>query len=119
MRLTDIKSETHDLKVEFASGTLAVSYYPNIYTADMADQMTKAMADPETQGEAFIAMVLGMLADWDLEDDDGKVLPLDPKSVRELVPVGVFGRIFQAVQEDLSPGEANATSKGGSSRKAR
>ncbi len=111
VKLTDIRSETSTTLVSFASGDLKVTYRPNTFTADVADEINAAIKDPTKQTDAMFQMVGANLVDWDLEDDAGKVIPLDdPKRLRAEVPMAVFGRIFQQIQADQDPGKAGKTS---------
>lgn len=111
MKLSEISAETKPLTVPFESGDLKVRYRPNSFTANAADEINAAMADPQKQTNGMFRMVAAIIAEWDLEDEDGKVVPLDdPAYLREHVPMGVFGRIFQTMNSDQNPGEVAARS---------
>lgn len=95
----------------FAAGDLKVVYRPNSMTTDAVSQITAAMSDPEKQTDGLFVMIAGMLESWDLEDDNGEVIPVsDEKRLRAEVPMGVFGKIFTAMRQDQNPGEANGRS---------
>ncbi len=107
MRLSEIRAETKSVVVPFAAGDLKVTYRPNAFTADVADSMQAAIADPKQATAAFFRMVTGLLVSWDLEGDDGEVIPVsDTARLRAEVPMPVFGRIFAEFQKDANPGEA-------------
>lgn len=107
MRLSEIRSETKPVVVSFAAGDLNVVYRPNAFTADVADRMATATKDPDQATGAFFEMISGLLVSWDLEDDAGKVIPVeDTARLRAEVPMPIFGRIFAALQEDQNPGGA-------------
>lgn len=104
MRLSQIRAETKALTIPFQAGDLNVTYRPNTFTADVADRMTAAAQETDTATDSFLDTVIGILADWDLEDDNGDVIPLEKARLRAEVPVPVFGRIFQEIQRDQVPG---------------
>lgn len=107
MKLAQLRAESKTVAVSFQAGDLKVEYRPNSFTADAVDKINSAMQDPKQQTAAMFEMIGGMLLSWDLEGDDGKVIPLDdPARLRAEVPMQVFGRIFAALQEDQAPGEA-------------
>ena len=104
MKLSSITAETEDVTVKFQSGDLQVSYRPHVFTADAVDQMQKASDDPSKQTDQMFELVRNTLARWDLEGDDGEVIPLDniPR-LRAEVPMQVFGKIWLAIQESQNP----------------
>jgi hypothetical protein len=107
MKLAQLRAESKTVLVPFQAGDLKVDYRPNTFTADAVDKINAAMQDPKKQTDAMFDMIGGMLLGWDLEDDDGTVIPLDDAArLRAEVPMQVFGRIFTALQEDQAPGEA-------------
>lgn len=104
MKLAELRSETKPIVVHFDAGDLKVSYRPNAFTADAMDSVQAAAADTAKATDAMFQMVAGVLADWDLEGDDGTVIPLsDTARLRAEVPMGVFNRIFVAMNEDQNP----------------
>lgn len=111
MKLADIRSETRVTIIGFAAGDLKVTYRPNAFTADVADRINSAVADPKQQTDAMFQMVSEVLVEWDLEGDDGQVIAVtDAARLRAEVPMQVFGRIFAGIQEDQDPGKAAARS---------
>lgn len=103
MKLSDIRSETKPLTIPFQAGDLKVVYRPNAFTADVADKMQAQASKPEEATDGFLNMVVAILESWDLEDEDGKVIPIDKARLRAEVPVPVFGRIFAEIQADQTP----------------
>ena len=108
MRLADIRAETKHLSVPFADGTIEVDYRPNTYTGEKADQlqaeMTRALNEGGAQSKAFMQTIFEVIADWDLLEDDGKTpVPLDEDVCYTKVPISVFGKILQSIQEDQAP----------------
>jgi hypothetical protein len=111
MKLADLKSATKTTVISFDVGDLKVTYKPNAFTANLADQINAAMQDPAKQTDGMFRMVSEVLVDWDLEDDGGKIIPVDDiKRLRDEVPMQVFGLIFQGIQQDQDPGKADARS---------
>jgi hypothetical protein len=111
MKLADLKSATKTTVISFDIGDLKVTYRPNRFTATLADQINAAMQDPAQQTDAMFRMVGEVLVDWDLEDDAGKIIPLDEvQRLRDEVPMQVFGLIFAGIQQDQDPGKAGGRS---------
>lgn len=111
MKLADLKSATKTTVISFDIGDLKVTFKPNVFTANLADQINAAMADPAQQTGAMFRMINEVLVDWDLEDEAGKIIPLDDdKRLKEEVPMQVFGAIFAGIQEDQDPGKADKRS---------
>lgn len=104
MKLSQVRAETRDIVVEFDSDVLNVTYRPNTFTVDAASEIQAAMSDPAKQTEGLFKMVSEMLAGWDLEDDNGEIVPLgDPARMKAEVPMPIFGKIFEAMRKDQDP----------------
>lgn len=106
MKLSDLRSITKPITITFDSGTLEIGYRPNSFTADAVDQINAAMADPDKQTDAVFQLIAANIATWDLEGDDGKIIPLhNVARLRAEVPMAIFNRIFSEIQDDQNPGK--------------
>jgi hypothetical protein len=108
LKLSQIRAETKPLVIPFQAGDLKVTYKPNAFTADVADKMTAQAADESQATDAFLTMVIAIIDSWDLEDDEGNIVPIEMAALRREVPMPVFGRIFQEIQKDAVPDEGKA-----------
>ena len=104
MKLSKITSQVSDLDVDFGNEVLKVKYKPHTFTANMVDEMAAAETDSSKQTVALFQMVAGTIVDWDLEGEDGKIIPIDnAERLKDEVPISIFGEIFRQIGEAQNP----------------
>lgn len=135
--VTQALAEVRQSCLEFPDGQkLLFGYKPNAYTPNHDDEVAAAL-DTMRSGNILRAMVLPLLDSWDAEqevprmkkaDDSDEMVPVvrHGKPVVDMVPVPltpegigvipheILRRIHAKIIEEMTPGEANGTSSGGS-----
>jgi len=92
--------ETIEVKVPFEDGeVLTVVCYPNRFTGKRQRQLREVDdEDYERQAELFF----DVLKEWDLEGDDGKVLPFNAETA-ELLSAKTTLRFFNEIMDEITP----------------
>lgn len=80
--------------------TLNLDVDASVLTIGWQSRVNKAMADEDVN--AFAAEFFSLVQEWDLEDDDGEILPLTEDTINQL-SIKTFGTLVQQVTEHLSP----------------
>lgn len=121
MKLSAAVSPARPVTVHFDGDDLHVEYRPTSYTP--AEVVALQEATPTTgkrmsaaaQREALdrtIETMLRLIVSWDLEDEDGRTIPLTREALRD-VPLNVFHEVQRAIAEDQAAGEAGEPSDAG------
>lgn len=81
---------------------------------DLTGMTGSAYADAAAAGKdldlpATAALLADVVRSWDLEDDDGQVLPISTDRILRL-PVAIIGMMAGAVMDAYQPGEASGGS---------
>lgn len=92
--------ETQDVEVPFEDGeVLHVVCYPNRFTGKRQRDLRAVDEDDyERQAELFFEV----LKEWDLEGDDGKVLPFNAETA-ELLSSKTTIRLFTEIMDEITP----------------
>lgn len=124
MKLSDLavdRAETSFPPYEGADGQVKITFRPKLLTPESTDRLNQsAMGNdlpmlewlagtPEKDdGDGgTIEAVEGALVSWDVEDDDGNVLPITVETLRTL-PNRFLVRLVYAMQIGSAPGEAKS-----------
>lgn len=81
-------------------GDINATAYPNRITIALEQKLNAAIADGDTATVA--AEFSQIIADWDVTDDDGNVLPINEETI-SMLGIPLVAELFQVVQETLSP----------------
>ena len=89
-------------KVEIPVGgdTLHMDVDASVLTIGWQHRVNKAVADEDVA--AFAVEFFSLVQEWDLEDDDGEILPLTEETINQL-SVKTFGMLVERVTEQLNP----------------
>ena len=109
-RLGQLVEATKRLVVAFGDVELKIQYRPSAVTP----RFQKAVARAQAEGDMDALMLdplCRLLASWDLTDDDGALVPIEPDSLADL-PVPILVGLMTAIAEDMAP---DPTRRAGSS----
>jgi len=96
--LSDLMQDRRELVVHLKNEmTMTVVYRPSAYTAAVEDEVLKALNQNRVLN-ALVTRLSSILLEWDLVDDKGKVLPVQP-TLRQL-PGEVLMAIMEAIIKD-------------------
>lgn len=109
MRLSDLAKDRRTVTVTVSGGSVNVTYRPAGITPEVEDGL-RAMIAEQRVGATLVAMLAGILVDWDLQDDDGAMYPIDADGLRRL-PMQFLAAVAQAISGNIGPNP----SSGGSS----
>lgn len=107
IRLTDMLNATAECVVEFAGEEIALCYYPNAVTLDLADRLNRdAEAADEKRGagetveyDTISASLAPVLQWWDVLDDEGNRLSPTTENMRRF-PLNFLVACMDAITED-------------------
>lgn len=113
-------NETAEFDLEWMGEQVRITYSPALVSPDVVDKMGELNeSNPDlTQGEAWMALLCPALRDWDLEDDDGQVVPIEPDVLGSL-PTPFLRAILVGMQEAVRPTRRRTRSSRGSSTRKR
>jgi|SRR5215217_1744605 len=97
-----VKEETRAATFEVGGQTGSITFYPKRFTKSLLNTATAA-GDNIDQ---LIAILVPLIADWDVVDDDGKPYPITSEALSEF-PLEVLKVIQQAIFAEYLPGEGN------------
>lgn len=104
MKLNELKNKRKTLVFDTQYGELSIEYCPGEYTPEIEGLIT----DGEDKPLATTAELLGrMITQWDIEDDDGKPLPVDINTMMKL-PLDLLVVMIKEITEDVRPNVVNA-----------
>lgn len=132
VKLSAISAHVRSLKLEvdMFNIELNISYYPGKFTPQYEDQVqrlselaienigkeTVTMLDdsgntvvintPQELQNYMVNILAGLLASWDITDDDGILLPTTPANIY-VVPYPLLRAIMTAIKADMVPNEKN------------
>ncbi len=99
-RLGQIVEATKRLVVTFGDVELKLQYRPSAVTP----RLQKAIAQAQIEGD-LDALVLDpicrLIASWDLTDDDGSLIPIEPEALSDL-PAAILKDLMTAIGEDMA-----------------
>lgn len=89
-----------------------VDYRPGALTLNTAEDLKVAMLSGLDSDAAFV-MLRGVIAAWDLENDDGSQLGTSDEEIKT-VPLTFLGMVMGAIQEDSRPNLQRGVTSDGS-----
>lgn len=118
MKLSALVQKERSIQVRVGEGDgdiVNVTYAPGRITLAMADAIQAAAAGVGGgEMKAIEAVLVPVLVSWDLEEDDGSLLPCDGEGLKR-VPMEFLGMLMSAITEDSRPDPTKAgTSEDGS-----
>ncbi len=117
--LSKITAKTKTIAVEWEGETVQIDYSPSQYTPAYIDALAakqkeaEAEADTAKQGEKFSEMACEVVKAWDIQGDDGAVLPVSVAAMSQL-PVSLIQRFIESITGDLSPNARGGSVSNGS-----
>lgn len=100
-RLTDLVASSATVIVPFGGSSLLVVYRPDAITPrfQKAAQAAQAAGDLDA---ALLVPISTLIRSWDLTDDDGEPVGLDPNTLAD-VPAPVLLAVLTAIGADMAP----------------
>ena len=108
MRLSDLAKDRRTVTVTVNGGTVSVTYRPGGITPQSEDALRELIAE-QRAGASLVAMLSGILVEWDLQDDEGQPYPMDAESLRRL-PTVFLSAIAEGISADLRPNQPSGGS---------
>ena len=107
MKIGNLVRDRKTVTVAVGNGTVQVTFRPGGITPETEDRLREMIAEQRV-GASFVALLSGIIVEWDLQDDDGKPYPTDAESLRRLPTMFLYS-VAQAVSAEMVP---NAPSGG-------
>lgn len=104
--LATVNARRATVSIRIEGETLNVTYDRSVIRPSLQAQMT---AWGESESGQAVMFTLAAVKEWDLLGEDGKPLPLDEATVREL-PTDILWMIHRAIYADLDPNSATPES---------
>lgn len=100
-RLSALQPEDiRSVEIPVADETLHIKVDASVMTIGWQKRLNRAGAEEDIN--AFATEFFRLVKEWDLEDDDGEILPLETETV-ELLSVATFIRLVEAIGDKLNP----------------
>jgi hypothetical protein len=87
--------------IDFDGEALNIRYRVHAFTPNVEAEL-RASEKEGSVSDSLVRMLTLLLDSWDLNDEKGKVLPVNETVLRD-VPLAVLSRIFTAISEDQAP----------------
>src|SRR5882762_9737623 len=104
--LSDVAAQRALVTIDFPTGDLNIHYLPGVLTREMIARMDKFSKDKEAvtaELDSAIALLIEMVAEWDLMEDDG-VTPIALNKDRlATVSSIMLTLVIEAIQGDVRP----------------
>lgn len=114
IRLSALKAKESPLTYTVEGvGDIQLTYRPYVMTPEFEDEL----ATFGSKAEGWAVLVEKLVASWDLELEEGEVVPLE-KTALVQVPGPILKGIVLAINEDASPNRKSAESSGAGSFQA-
>lgn len=98
--LNHIKNDKRSIAIDYNGDTLNLTYKPSELTPAIEAEIREEAL--EGRNDRLIETVCKMVIQWDLLDEAGEPLPLEPEIVRDL-PSAFLYAIQQGCREDMIP----------------
>lgn len=100
MKLRDLTKETKKLEVVYktSSGDFVINleYRPQVITLGFLDEL-KSLGTTER----LIFQLEKLVANWDLQDDDDKIIPVTSEAIKaNSIPVYLLNTIIESITKD-------------------
>ncbi len=96
-KLSGILKFTRSIDVDYFGTTINVTYQPAAFNRSYFQFLQDSRDEPGSLYPAFERIV----ESWDLEDDDGKPIPVDAATLETLeLPAHLLPHIFKCINED-------------------
>ena len=111
------KNEVKPLTIEIGGEVLNIAYRPHAYTPRLEEEAQR-LREEKTASTALVAMLMPVLASWDLmdgevDDPQSKPIPITQEALVEQ-PSVILGAVISAIGKDLNPQKASAPQSEGS-----
>lgn len=104
IKISDVKSGTQTVKVEWDGEQASVEYSPTAFTPGMIHDLAS-----EEDVIQVVELLDALLVSWDVLDDDGAALPTDKETLMGM-PFTFLVRVMETVRKDMQPsGEASGS----------
>lgn len=101
MRISDLTRDRRTVAVQIGDGVVNVTYRPGGITPESEDRL-REMISEQRVGASLVALLSGVLLDWDLTDDDGVPYPTTPEALSKLPTLALMA-VAQAISESIRP----------------
>lgn len=109
IKLSEIVAGSRTIPVVFGTATINVTY--RLKNRTLEHEVSDAA---EGESEYFLVRQLTRLVEsWDIEADDGTVLPIDADVIEKELPIPLVRKILHTVWGDDGVGEAEGNSSAG------
>lgn len=112
VRLSHLRNNSRPLTIDLGDDIeVNVQYKPMSITPEQQEEFSAMMGD-EKYIDAMCTFIPNVIASWDLTDDDDKPFPIEPKLMREQLPMEFINRLVKDVFADMYPKEKSEGSFG-------
>lgn len=106
-KLADLRETTNATSVKIGKATVKLTYYV-LYHAQQSEEEREEEASL-TGREYLLSLIPHMLASWDVEGEDGHIVPLTKEGIEAAnVPTALLDRCAMAVMEAETQGKAKS-----------
>lgn len=101
IRVSNLSANTKSVAIDIDGETLNITYRPSGMTPETEDRL-HAMAAEKRGGASLIALLVDVLASWDLLGDDDQPYPISVESLSRL-PTLFLSRVAEGIMRDIAP----------------
>lgn len=105
LKLAQLAANKATTSFPYLGETVNLTYIPSLITEEYLDTIQRTA----NTIDALSTNIVHVLSAWDVEEDDGNVMPLTVERLRSL-DMSFLRTVFQAVMKEVAQGEANGTS---------
>lgn len=99
MKLSNISKRTASVTLTLEDETLNLTVRPYLLTTEIERSIDQA----EDQATALLDFIVDYIAVWDLEGDDGAVVPLDRATIEVTVPSSILLWMLTEARRQTDP----------------
>lgn len=104
MKVSDLRNDTKKLVIKWQGVSEEFAINVEYRWRAIPFGFFSKLAEASNEERSF-ELLKEMLVSWDLEDDDGKVIPIEAEAVKAaLVPDWLLSEIVTAIRADMLPG---------------
>jgi hypothetical protein len=110
IKISDLFKSQVSSKFDFNGKTIEISYNPNYLTPLTAAEL-QGLADKGDHVEFLVKGLSGQIVEWDLADDNGKILPIEEKTLKRF-PLVFLAALQTHLNGEVSPKKEQESSFG-------
>lgn len=110
-KLSKLKNRTRAFEVNVDGEVVKGLFYPGVYTPKFEEELNSIQEDDPEANRVLAKKLCALVAEWDLEEDDGSKVPI---SVEQLIdiPYDVLIGIMMEIGRNLFPNKKTSVSTG-------